>query len=191
MLTVRQNEAPLLLFSGRGRGVTSPSYYGRDVDGQGGSTLFSASMFFSRSSGVVLLSCHLSFFTDWPYLWQRSVPPLLPHRRRNTNWSILSTCVISMWRNVTKCKYIYMFMFPLKNLARKGLSPGYDLCVSSGYIIVLYKALMSCSPEWRGLNFQNWVIFDPGADLAPPPGGHFENANELLNLRALKISILY
>ena len=63
-----QNEAPLLLFSGRGRGVTSPSYYGRDVDGQGGSTLFSASMFFSRSSGVVLLSCHLSFFTDWPYL---------------------------------------------------------------------------------------------------------------------------
>ena len=79
-----QNEAPLLLFSGRGRGATSPSYYGRDVDGQGGSTLFSVSMFFSRSSGVVLLSCHLSFFTDWPYLWQRSVPPLLPHRRRNT-----------------------------------------------------------------------------------------------------------
>ena len=58
-------------------------------------------------------------------------------------------------------------MFPLKNLARKGLSPGYDLCVNSGYIIVLYKALMSWSPEWRGINFQNWVIFDPGADLGP------------------------
>ena len=29
---------------------------------------------------------------------------------------ILSTCVISMWSNDTKCKY--MFMFPLKNLAR-------------------------------------------------------------------------
>ena len=33
---------------------------------------------------------------------------------------ILSTCVISMWSNDIKCKY--MFMFPLKNLARKGLS---------------------------------------------------------------------
>ena len=32
---------------------------------------------------------------------------------------ILSTCVISMWRNSIKCKY--MFMFTLKNLARKGL----------------------------------------------------------------------
>ena len=33
---------------------------------------------------------------------------------------ILSTCVKSMWRNDIKCKY--MFMFPLKNLARKGLT---------------------------------------------------------------------
>ena len=32
---------------------------------------------------------------------------------------ILSTCVISMWRNDIKCKF--MFMFPLKNVARKGL----------------------------------------------------------------------
>ena len=32
---------------------------------------------------------------------------------------ILSTHVISMWSNDIKCKY--MFMFPLKNLARKGL----------------------------------------------------------------------
>ena len=32
---------------------------------------------------------------------------------------ILSTCVKSMWRNDIKCKY--MFMFPLKNLAHKGL----------------------------------------------------------------------
>ena len=30
---------------------------------------------------------------------------------------ILSTCVISMWSNDKKCKY--MFMFPLQNLARK------------------------------------------------------------------------
>ena len=35
---------------------------------------------------------------------------------------ILRTCVISMWSNDIKCKYMYMFMFSLKNLARKGLS---------------------------------------------------------------------
>ena len=33
---------------------------------------------------------------------------------------ILSTCVLSMWSNDIKCKY--MFMFPLKNVARKGLN---------------------------------------------------------------------
>ena len=33
---------------------------------------------------------------------------------------ILSSCVKSMWRNDIKCRY--MFMFRLKNLARKGLS---------------------------------------------------------------------
>ena len=33
---------------------------------------------------------------------------------------ILSSCVKSMWRNGIKCKYV--FMFPLKNLARKELS---------------------------------------------------------------------
>ena len=33
--------------------------------------------------------------------------------------SVLSTCVKSMWSNDIKCKY--MFMFPLKNLALKGL----------------------------------------------------------------------
>ena len=33
---------------------------------------------------------------------------------------ILSTCVISMWSNDIKCKY--MFMFPLNNLACKELT---------------------------------------------------------------------
>ena len=33
--------------------------------------------------------------------------------------SVSSPCVKSMWSNDIKCKY--MFMFPLKNLARKGL----------------------------------------------------------------------
>ena len=36
---------------------------------------------------------------------------------------ILCTCVISKWSNDIKCKYI--FMFPLKNLARKGLMPSF------------------------------------------------------------------
>ena len=37
---------------------------------------------------------------------------------RGLTWgSIFSTCVISLWGNNIKCKY--MFMFPLKNLARK------------------------------------------------------------------------
>ena len=36
-----------------------------------------------------------------------------------TWWRILSTCVIPMQRNDIKCKYL--FMFPLKNLAHKGL----------------------------------------------------------------------
>ena len=34
---------------------------------------------------------------------------------------ILGTCVIWMWSNNIKCKY--MFMFPLQNLARKELIP--------------------------------------------------------------------
>ena len=33
---------------------------------------------------------------------------------------ISTTCVLSMWKNDTKCKY--MFMSPHKNLARKGLN---------------------------------------------------------------------
>ena len=33
---------------------------------------------------------------------------------------ILSTCVISMWSNDIKCKYV--FMLPLQNLARKELT---------------------------------------------------------------------
>ena len=40
-----------------------------------------------------------------------------------TSGRILSTCIIPMWSNDIKCKY--MFMYPLKNLARKGLSNNY------------------------------------------------------------------
>ena len=39
---------------------------------------------------------------------------------------ILITCVILMWTNDTKCKYI--LMFPLRNLASKGLTSLWWLC---------------------------------------------------------------
>ena len=42
---------------------------------------------------------------------------------------IFSTCVISIWRNDIKCKIC--FMFPLKNLARKGFKL---ICSQLGYI---------------------------------------------------------
>ena len=48
---------------------------------------------------------------------------------------ILSTCVISMWINDTKCKY--MFMFPLKKLARKGLNQNWSPILSMTVINVL------------------------------------------------------
>ena len=51
----------------------------------------------------------------------------------------LSTCAKSMWRNAIKCKYMYMF--PQKNLARKGLTEAkIHLVSNSGY---LFKAGMT------------------------------------------------
>ena len=44
------------------------------------------------------------------------------------------TCVLSMWRNHIKCKY--MFLFPLKHLAPKGLR-----CCHVGWGNVIYKLL--------------------------------------------------
>ena len=49
-----------------------------------------------------------------PWYWLYRIYGSFSYLRNN-----LRTCVISMWRNDTKCKC--MFMFPLKNLARKGL----------------------------------------------------------------------
>ena len=51
-----------------------------------------------------------------PYVARTSAEYVGPSLTRG---SILSACVKSMWRNDIKCKY--MFMFPQKNLARKGL----------------------------------------------------------------------
>ena len=52
---------------------------------------------------------------------------------------ILYTCVISMWSNNTKCKY--MFMFPLKNLAHKELRMLHrtlsDIATGIGIVITL------------------------------------------------------
>ena len=41
---------------------------------------------------------------------------------RLTGGRIATTCVVSMWSNDIKCKY--MFMFPLTNWPRKGLTGG-------------------------------------------------------------------
>ena len=49
------------------------------------------------------------------------MPWLLTSPRHQQPW-YLRTCVTSMWNNDIKCKY--MIMFPLKNLARKGLMHG-------------------------------------------------------------------
>ena len=48
-----------------------------------------------------------------PWYWLRRKGRFLSYLRKDFN------CVVSMWRNDTQCQY--MFMFPLKNLARKGL----------------------------------------------------------------------
>ena len=47
---------------------------------------------------------------------------------------ISTTCVVSMWRNDTKCEY--MFMFPLKNFGRKGLIKNI-----SGQLKLYYRAV--------------------------------------------------
>ena len=59
---------------------------------------------------------------------------------------ISTTCIISMWRNDTKCKY--MFMFPLKNLARKGL----NACkyISLGHMLSDLDRMTSCY-------FKHWL----------------------------------
>ena len=60
---------------------------------------------------------------------------------------ILSTCVISMWSNEIKCKY--MFMFPLRKLARKGLNKN-GICFAGHGAV--FKA-----PEMKvNFRFANW-----------------------------------
>ena len=49
-----------------------------------------------------------------PWYWLCRIGRFLFYLRR-----ISTNCVVSIWRNDTKCKC--MFMFPLKNLVRKGL----------------------------------------------------------------------
>ena len=57
------------------------------------------------------------------------------------NWERVSnTCVVSMWRNDTKCKY--MFMFPLKILARKGINK----FISSMYFMLNMSCPYGCLP---------------------------------------------
>ena len=63
----------------------------------------------------------------WYWLYVQHVGPGLTWGR------ISSTCVISMWSNDIKCEY--MFMFPLKNLARKELTQHITKVVNGCYFI--------------------------------------------------------
>ena len=91
---------------------------------------------------------------------------------RSLTWRrILSTCVISMWMNDTKCKY--MFMFPLKNLARKGLTipPLHCLYVTKELKIlqIRFQCRMFKFPQqfdvWFLLLFQRIPTFHVGLSV--------------------------
>ena len=71
--------------------------------------------------GRILSKCVIAMWRSFSY-WGRILSKcVIAMWRSFCYWGrILSKCVIAMWRNDTKCKH--MFMFPLKNLARKGLS---------------------------------------------------------------------
>ena len=81
---------------------------------------------------------------------------------------ISTTCVESLWRYDTKCKY--MFMFSLKNLARKGLIPDTRCAWKTNLpqqvsnkpyqLVVIYSVSTSCNCI-KGLSVwlhkrQNW-----------------------------------
>ena len=57
---------------------------------------------------------------------------------------ISTTCVVSMWRNDTKCKY--MFMFPLKNLAHKGFRN------SRGFASLKFRCM------WFDIHGTDWML---------------------------------
>ena len=89
---------------------------------------------------------------------------------------ILSTCVISMWSNDIKCKY--MFMFPLKNLACKGLSYSKYVghVMENWYNFQPVGPLMGCpfSDLWAegccySLNALFLIIHNRSAPLNYPP----------------------
>ena len=63
--------------------------------------------------------------------------------------SVLSTCVKSMWRNDIKCKY--MFMFPQKKLARKGLISSPEV---SCWVSVLSILRVECLDTGQHCNMQ-------------------------------------
>ena len=72
---------------------------------------------------------------------------------RSFSYWILSTCVITMWMNDTKCKYI--FMFPLKNLARKGLTSDTVIVVSTISIDIPLHGSMSNLSMIRASSFMH------------------------------------
>ena len=53
-----------------------------------------------------------------PWYWLCRIGKFLSYLRKDFS------SVMSMWRNDIKCKYMYMFLFPLKNLACEWLKHG-------------------------------------------------------------------
>ena len=84
-----------------------------------------------------------------PYVTRTSAAMILTHYIEYVGpyliWGkILSTCVISMWSNDIKCKR--MFIFPLKNLARKELTnhwlPPYMICRKESLLPLVFLSIL-------------------------------------------------
>ena len=73
------------------------------------------------------------------------------------SWAFLKrNCVISMWRNDTKC--LCMFIFPLKNFACKGLTNQCQILWCTNLIKLLFtSARQQVTATWLWRNHYVWV----------------------------------
>ena len=83
-----------------------------------------------------------------PWYWLYRISRFLSYLRKDFN-----TCVIPIWRNDTKCKY--MFMFPLKNLACKGF-----ICIFyfRPETRQPYGGHVGVGPTSRSARVQRWIV---------------------------------
>ena len=94
-----------------------------------------------------------------PWYWLYSICRSLSYLR---TWGrILGTCVISVWRNDIKCKYI--FMFTLKNLVPKGLTTLHFKCSNVDINLMGFLPHVSCNMMWSppyiaGVTLITWPI---------------------------------